>query len=66
MASRQDQSAESPDLWTLARAAAWLRLSQCELLGLLREGSLRYVRHGLRYRIHRAELERYRLLRRGP
>jgi excisionase family DNA binding protein len=51
---------ENPDLWTLAESAAFLGVSPRDLLELLREGTLRYVRRGLRVRIHRAELDRYR------
>jgi excisionase family DNA binding protein len=51
---------ENPDLWTLSQAAAFLGLSQRELLALVRAGALRCVRRGLRYRIHKAELDRYR------
>jgi hypothetical protein len=51
---------ENPDLWTLSRAAAFLRLSQRDLLALLRVGALRYVRRGCRTRIHCEELTRYR------
>jgi hypothetical protein len=37
-----------------------LGLPQRELLVLFRTGALRYVRRGLRYRVHKAELDRYR------
>jgi excisionase family DNA binding protein len=56
----EHEAPENPDLWTLSRAAAYLRLSQRDLLQLLRQGALRYVRRGLRTRIHREEVERYR------
>ena len=48
------------DLWTLTQAADFLRVSRKELLELIRQGELRYVQRGLRIRIHREELERYR------
>jgi excisionase family DNA binding protein len=51
---------DNPDLWTLSQAAAFLGLAQRELLALVRTGALRCVRRGLRYRIHKAELDRYR------
>ena len=57
---------ENPDLWTLGQSAAFLGLAQRDLLALLRAGTLRYVRRGLRYRIHRAELDRYRAERDDP
>jgi excisionase family DNA binding protein len=56
---------DNPDLWTLGRSAAFLGLAPRDLLVLLRTGALRYVRRGCRYRIHRAELDRYRGERRG-
>ena len=49
-----------PDLWTLGEAADFLGVSRSELLVLIRQRALRYVQRGLRYRIHRGELERYR------
>jgi excisionase family DNA binding protein len=51
---------ENPDLWTLAASAAFLGVSPRDLQQLLRAGALHYVRRGLRVRIHRAELVRYR------
>jgi excisionase family DNA binding protein len=51
---------DNPDLWTLSQAAAFLGLLQRDLLVLIRTGALRCVRRGLRYRIHKAELDRYR------
>jgi excisionase family DNA binding protein len=54
------QPPDNPDLWTLGQAAAYLGRTQRELLDLVRTGALRYVRRGLRYRIHKAELERFR------
>jgi excisionase family DNA binding protein len=51
---------DNPDLWTLAQAAVFLGLSPRNLQELLRRGIIRYVRRGLRVRIHRTELERYR------
>ena len=51
---------DNPDLWTLAQSAAFLGLPQRELLVLFRTGALRYVRRGLKYRVHKAELDRYR------
>jgi excisionase family DNA binding protein len=56
----QERPADNPDLWTLAQSAAFLGVSGRGLLELLRQGALRYVRRGLRVRIHRAELDRYR------
>jgi excisionase family DNA binding protein len=50
----------NPDLWTLTQAAYFLDLSRKQLLDLIRQGELRYVQRGLRIRIHRHELERYR------
>lgn len=50
----------NPDLWTLTQAADYLHLSRKQLLELIRQGELRYVQRGLRIRIHRGELERYR------
>jgi excisionase family DNA binding protein len=50
----------NPDLWTLAQAADFLDVSRKQLLDLIRQGDLRYVQRGLRIRIHRSELERYR------
>ncbi len=50
----------NPDLWTLAQAADFLNVSRKQLLDLIRQGDLRYVQRGLRIRIHRHELERYR------
>jgi excisionase family DNA binding protein len=50
----------NPDLWTLSQAADYLDLSRKQLLDLIRQGDLRYVQRGLRIRIHREELERYR------
>ncbi len=51
---------DNPDLWTLSQAAAYLGLVQRDLLVLVRAGALRCVRRGLRDRIHKAELDRYR------
>jgi excisionase family DNA binding protein len=48
------------DLWTLTQAADFLDVSRKQLLDLIRQGDLRYVQRGLRIRIHRSELERYR------
>lgn len=50
----------NPDLWTLAQAADFLDMSRKQLLDLIRQGELRYVQRGLRIRIHREELQRYR------
>jgi excisionase family DNA binding protein len=50
----------NPDLWTLTQAANFLDVSRTQLLDLIRQGDLRYVQRGLRVRIHREELERYR------
>jgi excisionase family DNA binding protein len=50
----------NPDLWTLTQAADFLDVSRKQLLDLIRQGDLRYVQRGLRFRIHRDELERYR------
>jgi excisionase family DNA binding protein len=50
----------NPDLWTLTQVADFLDLSRKQLLDLIRQGDLRYVQRGLRIRIHREELERYR------
>ncbi len=50
----------NPDLWTLTQAADFLDVSRKQLLDLMRHGDLRYVQRGLRIRIHREELERYR------
>jgi excisionase family DNA binding protein len=50
----------NPDLWTLTQAADFLDVSRKHLLDLIRQGELRYVQRGLRVRIHRSELERYR------
>jgi excisionase family DNA binding protein len=50
----------NPDLWTLTQAADFLGVSRKRLLELIRQGDLRYVQRGLRIRIHREELERYR------
>jgi excisionase family DNA binding protein len=55
-----DRPPDNPDLWTLGQAAAFLGLAQRELVQLVRTGALRCVRRGLRYRIHKGELERYR------
>lgn len=52
--------APNPDLWTLTQAADFLDVSRKQLLDLIRQGELRYVQRGLRIRIHRGELERYR------
>jgi excisionase family DNA binding protein len=59
-ASRPSRLPQDPDLWTLAQSAAFLGVSPRALMELLRAGTLRYVRRGLRIRIHRAELDRYR------
>jgi excisionase family DNA binding protein len=59
-ASRHSRPPLDPDLWTLAQSAAFLGVSPRDLMELLRAGELRYVRRGLRVRIHRAELDRYR------
>lgn len=53
-------SETNPDLWTLTQAADYLDVSRKQLLELIRQGDLRYVQRGLRIRIHREELERYR------
>jgi excisionase family DNA binding protein len=58
--SRDNPPDPNPDLWTLTQAADFLRVSRAQLLDLIRQGELRYVQRGLRYRIHRNELERYR------
>lgn len=50
----------NPDMWTLTQAANFLDVSRKQLLDLIRRGDLRYVQRGLRIRIHREELERYR------
>jgi excisionase family DNA binding protein len=50
----------NPDLWTLTQAADYLAVSRKRLLELIRQGDVRYVQRGLRIRIHRSELERYR------
>ncbi|HEY7426528.1 MAG TPA: helix-turn-helix domain-containing protein [Gemmataceae bacterium] len=50
----------NPDLWTLTQAADFLDVSRKQLLDLIRQGELRYIQRGLRIRIHREELERYR------
>jgi excisionase family DNA binding protein len=50
----------NPDLWTLAQAADFLDVSRKQLLDLIRQGDVRYIQRGLRIRIHREELERYR------
>jgi excisionase family DNA binding protein len=50
----------NPDLWTLTQAADFLDVSRKQLLDLIRQGDLRYVQRGLRIRIHREELQRYR------
>jgi len=50
----------NPDLWTLTQAADFLDVSRKELLELIRQGDVRYIQRGLRIRIHREELERYR------
>ena len=50
----------NPDLWTLTQAADFLGVSRKQLLDLIRQGDLHYVQRGLRIRIHREELERYR------
>ena len=61
MRSPQDSPPETnPDLWTLTQAADYLDVSRKQLLDLIRHGDLRYVQRGLRIRIHREELERYR------
>ncbi len=59
-ANSKERPPENPDLWTLGQAAAFLGLPQRDLLELVRTGALRCVRRGLRYRIHKAELDRYR------
>jgi excisionase family DNA binding protein len=59
-ASRYSRPPQDPDLWTLAQSAVFLGVSPRDLMELLRAGTLRYVRRGLRVRIHRAELDRYR------
>jgi excisionase family DNA binding protein len=51
---------DNPDLWTLSQAADFLGVSRGELLDLIRGGALRYVQRGIRFRVHRGELERYR------
>lgn len=50
----------NPDLWTLTQAADFLDVSRKQLLDLIRQGDVRYIQRGLRIRIHREELERYR------
>jgi excisionase family DNA binding protein len=63
----RDYSADAnPDLWTLTQAADFLDVSRKELLDLIRLGELRYVQRGIRFRIHRNELERYRERTAGP
>jgi excisionase family DNA binding protein len=63
--SRPHNPPENPDLWTLAQSAAFLGVSPRSLQELLRTGAVRYVRRGLRIRIHRAELDRYRAAHKG-
>jgi excisionase family DNA binding protein len=58
--SREFVPKPNPDLWTLTQAADYLHLTRKQLLDLIRQGELRYVQRGLRIRIHRDELERYR------
>ncbi len=58
--ARETVPEPNPDLWTLAQAADFLNVSRKQLLDLIRQGDLRYVQRGLRIRIHRHELERYR------
>jgi excisionase family DNA binding protein len=61
MSHPQDSPPDTnPDLWTLTKAADFLDVSRKQLLDLIRQGDLRYVQRGLRIRIHREELERYR------
>ncbi len=57
---RETSQDANPDLWTLTQAADFLDVSRKQLLDLIRQGELRYVQRGLRIRIHREELERYR------
>ena len=57
---RETLPESNPDLWTLTQAADFLDVSRKQLLDLIRQGDLRYVQRGLRIRIHRQELERYR------
>jgi excisionase family DNA binding protein len=59
-ASSYSRPPQDPDLWTLTQSAAFLGVTPRDLMELLRTGTLRYVRRGLRVRIHRAELNRYR------
>ena len=63
--SHHTASDTNPDLWTLTQAADFLDMSRKQLLDLIRQGDLRYVQRGLRIRIHREELERYRDLSRN-
>jgi excisionase family DNA binding protein len=58
--SRDPLTQPNPDLWTLTQAADFLDMSRKQLLELIRKGDLHYVQRGLRIRIHRNELERYR------
>jgi excisionase family DNA binding protein len=60
MSHRHSSGPDDPDLWTLSRCAAYLGVAPRELLRLLREGVVRYVRRGCRVRVHRAEVDRYR------
>lgn len=57
---REFEPKPNPDLWTLTQAATFLGVSRKQLLDLIRQGELRYAQRGLRIRIHRDELERYR------
>jgi excisionase family DNA binding protein len=57
---RETSPDANPDLWTLTQAADFLDVSRKQLLDLIRQGELRYVQRGLRIRIHREELQRYR------
>jgi excisionase family DNA binding protein len=57
---RESLPEPNPDLCTLTQAADFLDVSRKQLLDLIRQGELRYVQRGLRIRIHRQELERYR------
>jgi excisionase family DNA binding protein len=61
VAKSLDRAADAnPDLWTLGKSADFLDVSRKELLELIRLGEVRCVQRGLRIRIHREELERYR------
>jgi excisionase family DNA binding protein len=50
----------NPDLLTLSQAAEYLALPRADLLALIRERRIRYIQRGIRVRVHREELDRYR------